>query len=121
MTTANSAIVALLVDVDPTKGQFPVRCFHKDGRPFTAEEQELILDTSILEYEAAKRYMQAKVEYAESSYADSKRLGELLRPYWESHGRHLKAGEIRELMTPEEQAEYDGLVDRMAPDGTLIL
>ena len=69
--TARSEVVALLTDFDVERNGADQRFVHRDGRPFTAEETELIGSTTDEDMRAAARQMATVPQ----------RLTELIAPY----------------------------------------
>jgi len=69
--TARPEVVALLTDFDVERTGARQRFVHRDGRPFTAEETELIGSTTDEDMRAAARQLAAA----------SQRLTELIAPY----------------------------------------
>jgi hypothetical protein len=68
---ARSEVVALLTDFDVQREGADQRFVHRDGRPFTAEETELISSTTDEEMRAAARQLATVPQ----------RLTELIAPY----------------------------------------
>ncbi|HTS97681.1 MAG TPA: hypothetical protein VMI33_13770 [Streptosporangiaceae bacterium] len=69
--TARPEVVALLTDFDVERAGASQRFVHRDGRPFTAEETELIASTTDEDMRAAASQMAAAPQ----------RLIELITPY----------------------------------------
>jgi len=69
--TARPEVVALLTDFDVERTGARQRFVHRDGRPFTAEETELIISTTDDDMRAA----------ASQLAAAPRRLTELIAPY----------------------------------------
>jgi len=69
--TARPEVVALLTDFDVARAGARQRFVHRDGRPFTAEETELIGSATEEDLRAA----------ASQLAAASQRLTELIAPY----------------------------------------
>jgi hypothetical protein len=69
--TARSEVVALLTDFDVDRNGADQRFVHRDGRPFTPEETELIGSTTDEDMRAAARQMATVPQ----------RLTELIAPY----------------------------------------
>jgi hypothetical protein len=68
---ARPEVVALLTDFDVKRDGEHQRFVHRDGRPFTAEETELIASTTDEDMRAAARQMATVPQ----------RLAELVAPY----------------------------------------
>jgi hypothetical protein len=69
--TARPEVVALLTDFDVARARARQRFVHRDGRPFTAEETELIGSTTDEDMRAAAGQLAAV----------PRRLTELIAPY----------------------------------------
>ena len=69
--TARPEVVALLTDFDVERTGSRQRFVHQDGRPFTAEETELIISTTDDDMRAAASQLAAAPQ----------RLTELIAPY----------------------------------------
>jgi hypothetical protein len=69
--TARPEVVALLTDFDVERNGTDQQFVHRDGRPFTAEETELIGSTTDEDMRAAARQMATVPQ----------RLAELVAPY----------------------------------------
>ncbi len=69
--TARAEVVALLTDFDVERAGARQQFVHRDGRPFTAEETELIASTTDEDMRAAASQMAAAPQ----------RLIELIAPY----------------------------------------
>jgi hypothetical protein len=68
---ARDEVVALLTDFDVERNGAEQRFVHRDGRPFTAEETELIESTTDEDMRAAARQLATVPQ----------RLAELIAPY----------------------------------------
>lgn len=69
--TARPEVVALLTDFDVERAGASQRYVHRDGRPFTEEETELIGSTTDEDMRAAARQLAAATQ----------RLTEMIAPY----------------------------------------
>lgn len=120
MTGIRAGVVSLLVDIDWDRSVFPTRLFHQDGKPFTDEDNGLVGIATFAEIEAAKRYLEAVVAFAEQDYQQWNRVVELTVPYFAPPDVST-LGDVMALMAPDELAELRQILDAIAPDGHLFM
>ena len=80
--TARPEVVALLTDFDVERDGAEQRFVHRDGRPFTAEETELIGSTTDEDMSAAARQLASVPQ----------RLTEMIAPYIRAAGEDTGDG-----------------------------
>ncbi|WP_411574224.1 hypothetical protein [Streptomyces fradiae] len=120
-TAIRPEIVALLLDAD-----FKVRpdtntWSHRDGRPFTQDEQATALDATYAELEAVSAESTRQVAAAREQDEAVEALTDLLLSYFSRHpGVHV-VGDLLPHMTPEDHAEYERLCAIAAPGGGFFL
>lgn len=109
-------VVALLVDLD-LDGDHPHDWHHQDGRPLTQDEIETAGDATRAELQASIDYLRRARDYSHDQAQLLERLEDLTRPYFENNPGCATFGEVKELLNAEDRAEYDQLVEQIAPDG----
>jgi hypothetical protein len=96
------------------------RLKHKDGRPFTDEEHTLAGSATRVELEGVRAYWAAVLDHHASTQADMAALRALTEPYFDKLDEEGTIEQVRDLMTPEDRADLDTLLDRIAPDGIVV-
>jgi hypothetical protein len=123
--TVRADIVAILVGSDPrtiipSRGE-PYAPRHRDGRPLTAAEIELVMQASIEELEAAGRYLTAVADHAVWQHETVGRACALIKPYFARLPADATVDDARALMPRPTRDEFDRLAEAAWPGGTVVL
>lgn len=109
-----SHILDLILDGPPSNWT------HRDGRPATPEDVEIVMDATFKELETVLDHSRRALEYTQERETATRRVLELTGPYFATAGPGAVMADIRPLMTHAEIAELDQLSDFLAPDGTIV-
>ena len=111
----NIDIVDLLLDCDnfgpDAFEQHQLR--HRDGRPFTAAEHDLAAQATMVELRALRDYYAKATAHHTAQQQLMAEMADLVKPYFERLGGGANLGQVRDAMTPDEQARLDHIVDRI--------
>jgi len=121
MTDIRPDVVALLVDVKDLTEFAKGRLTHEDGRPFTPDEFQLASSATAAELRACMEYTRRIADMYTERQRDIDRGMEIMRPHFERLGPNATVGDVRQHVTPEEGEELDGIFERTAPDGTIVI
>ncbi|MBV2356420.1 hypothetical protein KUM39_18890 [Streptomyces sp. J2-1] len=102
-------IVALLCDSDFKKRPDTHTWSHRDGRPFTDEEQATALRATRSDFEELNAQMTRYKAYAQAKNEAPDTLNQFLAPFMERLTKKT-LGNAVELMTETEQAEFNRLL-----------
>ncbi|MFD7546283.1 hypothetical protein [Streptomyces sp. NPDC059816] len=108
-TEARPKIVALLCDTNFTYRRDTSTWSHRDGRPFTAEEQTLASLATRADLEEVKTQHTRYMEYVRTKEEAPDALQQFLAPFMERLDKR-NLGNARELMTEDERASLDHLL-----------
>jgi aminopeptidase N len=108
-TQARPEIVVLLCDADIKRKRETNTWNHLDGRPFSKEEQALVLSATRVEFEEIREQFERYREYRRSMDEAPEALQRFLAPFMEQLTRKT-LGNAVELMNEGERAEFDRLL-----------
>ncbi|ORT54732.1 hypothetical protein [Streptomyces sp. CB03238] len=108
-TTARPEIVALLCDADFKRWRDTKTWTHRDGRPFSKEEQALIFRATRVELEEVSEQITRYREYLRTMDEAPEALQRFLAPFMEQLTKK-NLGNAVQLMSKEERAEFDRLL-----------
>ncbi|MEU9982618.1 MULTISPECIES: hypothetical protein [unclassified Streptomyces] len=108
-TTARPNIVVLLCDADIKRWRETKRWIHRDGRPFSKEEQALVLSATRVEFEEIQEQFKRYREYRRTMDETPETLQRFLAPFMEQL-TEKNLGNAVKLMNEDERAEFDRLL-----------
>jgi hypothetical protein len=89
---------------------------HEDGRPFTEDEALTIASATRAEYDYSRHLADLHQRAVEAQWADSKRFGEIVEPYW-AENPDLTLGDVMSRMSADDLAELTAVLARLtSPD-----
>ncbi|MFG2629703.1 hypothetical protein [Streptomyces sp. NPDC048473] len=94
---------------------------HREGRPFTKEEQKTALSCTRYEFEIAAAQIKREIAYRRERAELPDTLYALLSPYFAQLPTGSTVSDVEPLMTDEDRTEYERLRDLVAPDGYLLV
>ncbi|WFE44276.1 DUF4326 domain-containing protein [Verrucosispora sp. WMMD1129] len=114
--TVNLDVVELILDcANLTPEAFTNReLCHRDGRPFSDAEHDLVSRATMAELQAARDHSAKLAEHAREQHALADELATLTRPYFDRFGDGATLGDLRPLMTPDDRGRFDDIVSRMS-------
>ncbi|MFJ9377553.1 hypothetical protein [Streptomyces sp. NPDC101455] len=118
-STVRPEVVLLITDLDFDRHDDPSRCYHRDGRPFTAAEHDLLSIMTPAEIAAAKAQIQLEDEWERELDAMKDAFVELLMKYFAQLPKGSVVSDAVAIMTAEDHAEYERLVKIVAAQDTL--
>ena len=108
-TEPRPQIVALLCDADFQERPDGGIWSHRDGRPFTRQEQDAAFTATHVEVEEARAQLDRYRAYAQTKVDAPAALASFLEPFWEQlHEKTL--GNAVKLMNRDEAAELNKLL-----------
>ncbi|MER5855724.1 hypothetical protein ABT131_08885 [Streptomyces sp900105245] len=108
-TQARPEIVVLLCDADFKRRRETNTWHHLDGRPFSKDEQSLVLRASRVEFEEIESQLKRYREYRRTMDEAPDALQRFLAPFMEQPAEK-NLGNAVELMNEDERAELDHLL-----------
>ncbi|MFD4261866.1 hypothetical protein ACFWR9_30655 [Streptomyces sp. NPDC058534] len=108
-TQARPEIVVLLCDADLKRRRETNTWHHLDGRPFSEEEQSLVLRATRVEFEEIESQLKRYQEYRLTTDEAPDALQRFLAPFMERLAEK-NLGNAVELMNEDERAELDHLL-----------
>ncbi|WP_250401364.1 hypothetical protein [Streptomyces cellostaticus] len=106
---ARPEIVVLLCDADIKRKRETNTWNHLDGRPFSKEEQALVLSATRVEFEEIQEQFKRYREYQRAMDEAPKALQRFLAPFMEQLTQK-NLGNAVELMNEDERNEFDRLL-----------
>lgn len=118
-----SLLTTVVLNTEPgaTMDGDPFAFVHLDGSPLTDTERDMVRSATRKELEASVDYADRAARYAAEQAADASRVVELLNPYFERHPEAATVDDVVPLMSDTDRAEFLQLMERVAPDGTIVL
>lgn len=111
-TQARPDIVALLCDVDFAHRRETRTWSHRDGRPFSKEERDLVLSATRAELQELHDQFAGYREYRRTLDESEEAMQRFLAPYMDQlPDKNL--GNAHQLMNDEARAEFDRLLARL--------
>lgn len=112
-------IVVLLTEVDYDRHDDATRLYRCDGSPFTAAEHALLANFTPAEMDAANAQLRLKAEWQRELDAMKQDFVNLLMKYFAKLPKESVASNAVAIMTDEDYAEYERLVDIVTAEDTL--
>ena len=119
--TIRADVVSLLTDINLDNLEPGQRAHHNDGRPCTDTEMETLHTATLGEVKASSDYLDTVVGFHTEQHTDMQRVITLCKPYYDQLPDDATLGDVRPLMTDGERTELAELLDRLAPDGNLLV
>ncbi|MEV8307181.1 hypothetical protein AB0P36_07390 [Streptomyces flavidovirens] len=107
-TEARPHIVALLCDADFKRRSDTNTWSHRDGRPFSKEEQAIVFRATRIELEEVREQISRYREYQRTMDEAPEALQHFLTPFMEQL-TEKNLGNTVQLMSEDERSEFDRL------------
>jgi aminopeptidase N len=104
-----SDIVALLCDADFKRRRDTNTWTHRDGRPFSKEEQALVLTATRVEVEEVTEQLARYREYLRATEEAPEAFQRFLAPFMEQLSEKI-LGNAVQLMSEDDRTEFDRLL-----------
>ncbi|AOR33411.1 MULTISPECIES: hypothetical protein [Streptomyces] len=112
-------VVLLITQVDFSHPDIRTRPYHRDGRPFTRAERDLLVTFTPEEKAAAKAQIQLEAEWQRELDEMQDAFVDLLMKYFAKLPKGSVVDDAVAIMTDEDYAEFERLAEIVTAEDTL--
>ncbi|MFF8906325.1 hypothetical protein [Streptomyces olivaceoviridis] len=118
-STVRPEVVLLITNVDFSHPDIRTRPYHRDGRPFTRAERDLLVTFTPEEKAAAKAQIQLEAEWQRELDEMKDDFVALLMKYFAKLPKGSVVDDAVAIMTDEDYAEFERLAEIVTAEDTL--
>ncbi|OIK00203.1 hypothetical protein [Streptomyces monashensis] len=118
-STVRPEVVLLITKLDFSHPDIRTRPYHRDGRPFTRAERDLLVTFTPEEKAAAKAQMQLEAEWQRELDEMKDAFVDLLMKYFAKLPKGSVVDDAVAIMTDEDYAEFERLAEIVTAEDTL--